>query len=123
MQIGTVQPTVNVRQVIIGIPDNEIAPEPVGFFFFHLDVELAHGRRIFFDNAVITESRIVVIRIHTPEQGVGGLVQEIGEDLVQRSFPRIGACRQRPSIIEFTVGIERQATLKARVFTVLGFIR
>ena len=123
MQVGTVQPTVHVRQVIIGILDLKVAPEPVGFFFFYLNVELTIGRRIFHDSTVITEGRVVVIRIHSAEQSIRRLVHEIGEDLVQRPFPRIGARRKRPAIIEFAVGIERQATLETHVFTILGFIR
>jgi len=78
-------------QVTIGIPYFEVAPKPVGFIFFHFDVELAHGRRIFRHRIVVTVSRVVVIRIHASEQGVGRLVHEIGKDLVNRSFTRIGA--------------------------------
>ena len=77
MQICTIKPAVHVRQISIGIPDQEVAPKSVGFFFFQLDIEFAHGRRILRDGTVIAEGRIVIIRIYTPEQSIRGLVQEI----------------------------------------------
>ena len=123
MQVGAVQPAVHVRQGVIGIPDLEVAPEPVRIIFFRLDEELAGGRRVFHDGAVIAEGGEVVVRVDSSEQRLGRLVHEVGKDLVQRTFARIGARRQRPAVCELAVRIEGQAALDAHVVAVPGFVR
>ena len=71
VQVGAVQSAVHLRQAVIGIPDFKIAPEPVSFIFLSPDIELARGGCILDHGAVVTEGRVVVIRVHAPEQGIG----------------------------------------------------
>ena len=86
-----------MREVIVGILDLVVAPETVGFILFQLDVELAISWRILRDSTVITEGRIVVIRINSPKERVRRFVRKIGKDLLQGAFAciRTHRCDQK----------------------------
>ena len=44
--------------------------ESVGFILFHFNIKFTACRRIFHNGTVIADGRVVVIRIHPPEQGI-----------------------------------------------------
>ena len=123
MEVSAVKPTVHMRQVVIGIADPEITPEAVAIIFFQLDIELATGRRIFHDRAVIAEGREMIIRVDTPEQRLRRLLQEVAEDLVQRPFARIGAGSKPPAVAELAFRIEGKPSLGVKVIAVLRSVR
>ncbi len=64
----------------------------------------------------------MVIGVDAPEQCLGRLVEEVGEDLIQRAFAGIGARRQSPAVAETTLGVEGQAPLEVQVVAVLGVV-
>jgi hypothetical protein len=68
MQVGAVQAAIDMRQIIIGITDLEIAPQPVTVILLQLEVELAKRRCALFDGAVVAVGRVVIVGIDAPKQ-------------------------------------------------------
>ena len=74
------------------------------------------------DRAVVAEGRVVVVGVDAPEERLGRLVQEVGEDLVQRPFAGIGARRQTPAVAELALGVEGQPPLGIQAVVILGVV-
>ena len=67
MQIGSVKAAIHVGEFVAHVADLEVAPHSVILPTARLDVELAQGRRHFFDDTVVAERGVMVVGINAPE--------------------------------------------------------
>ena len=118
VEVRAVQTTVDARQLVVHVGNLEVAPLAEVVILADAHEELAHRGRHFLHGAVVAIRRVVVITVDTTEQRVRRLVQEVAEDVVDRSFTRIGTGRQAPVIPEFAVDEEREAAIDRRVVVV-----
>ena len=118
VQVAAVQAAIDVRELVVRVVDLEVAPQRVTLVARQLHVELAERRRDFFHDRVVAERRIVIVRIDAPEQRVGRLVEEVAEQLVDRTFARVGARAQAPVLVELAVHVEREAAVQRRVVVI-----
>ena len=70
VRIHAIQAAIHARQLVVHVGNLEVAPLTVIVVIGNAHEELAHCRREFLHRAVITEGRIVVIRIDAAEQRV-----------------------------------------------------
>ena len=115
MHVGAIQATIDAREFIVHVADFEVAPLRVIIIVADAHEELAHRRREFLDRAVVTKSRVVVIRVDTTEQRVRRFFHHVAENIFQRAFSRVCTRRQFPVVAEFTVNKERQAPVQAGI--------
>src|SRR5207245_4948866 len=67
VRVSSVEASVHVGQLVIQIPDLEIAPHPVILAIARFDVELAHGWRHFLHHTVVAERWVIIVGIDAPE--------------------------------------------------------
>ena len=115
MDVGAVQPPIDLRELVVHVADAEAAPLRVVVVLAGTYEKLAQGRSHLLDGAVIAEGRVVVVRVDATEQRLGRLVQEIAEQLVDRCLARIGTGGQTPTVAELAVDEERKTAVEPRI--------
>ena len=118
--VSAIEPAIHVGQLVVHVPDFEVAPLAEIVAIGKAHVELAHRGRKFLDGAVIAVGRIVIVCVDTAEQRLRRLVHEIAEQVLDGAFVGVGAGGQLPVIAPFAIHEERQASIQRGVVLVVG---
>ena len=112
VEIRAVQATVDLRQLVVHIADLEIAPLAEVITSAETNEEFAHTRCHFLDGTVVTESRVVIVRVDAAEQRIRRFLHEVGEQILKRTLTRIGAGHQFPLLTKFAIDEKCQAAIE-----------